>query len=80
MPFFDEKFWTSYAAQHPSTGTHSFWNDYRTIYQQSLTEREQHKLADFDAQFIEPVDIKKKSQSNLMIEILYFFKVKLFLF
>lgn len=53
MPFFDEKFWLSYAAQFPSTGTHAFWNDYRAIYQQSLTEREQHKLADFDAQFIE---------------------------
>jgi tryptophan 2,3-dioxygenase len=52
MPFFDAKFWEGYAALHPSTELHAFWNDYRTIYQNSLTEREQHKLADFDAQFI----------------------------
>jgi len=53
MPFFDEKFWKGYAALYPSTELHAFWNDYRTIYQNSLTEREQHKLADFDAQFID---------------------------
>ena len=53
MPFFDEKFWTGYAGQYPATQLHPFWNDYRTIYANSLTEREQQKLADFDAQFIE---------------------------
>lgn len=53
MPFFDEKFWKGYAALHPSTQLHPFWSDYRSIYQSSLTEREQQKLADFDAQFID---------------------------
>jgi tryptophan 2,3-dioxygenase len=53
MPFFDEKFWTGYTSLYPSTELHAFWNDYRTIYANSLTEREQHKLADFDAQFID---------------------------
>lgn len=52
MPFFDEKFWKGYTALYPSTQLHPFWNDYRSIYEKSLTEREQHKLADFDAQFI----------------------------
>lgn len=53
MPFFDEKFWKGYAAQYPATQLHPFWNDYRNIYANSLTEREQQKLVDFDAQFIE---------------------------
>lgn len=53
MPFFDEKFWKGYTAVHPSTQLHPFWNDYRSIYASSLTEREQQKLVDFDAQFIE---------------------------
>ncbi|QNA42822.1 tryptophan 2,3-dioxygenase family protein [Lacibacter sediminis] len=53
MPFFDEKFWKGYAVLHPPTELHAFWNDYRNIYQSSLTEREQHKLADFDTQFIQ---------------------------
>ena len=53
MPFFDEKYWNSYTAQFPATNEHAFWSDYRTLYMQSLTEREQHKLADFDAHFIE---------------------------
>jgi tryptophan 2,3-dioxygenase len=52
MPFFDAKFWEGYTAVNPSSELHAFWNDYRTIYKNSLTEREQHKLADFDAQFI----------------------------
>ncbi len=53
MPFFDEKFWKGYVALYPSTQLHPFWNDYRSIYAGSLTEREQHKSADFDAQFID---------------------------
>ncbi len=53
MPFFDEKYWKSYTAQFPATNEHAFWSDYRTLYMQSLTEREQHKLADFDGHFIE---------------------------
>ncbi|RXK61485.1 tryptophan 2,3-dioxygenase [Lacibacter luteus] len=53
MPFFDEKFWKGYAAQYASTELHPFWNDYRAIYANSLTEREQHKLVDFDTQFIQ---------------------------
>lgn len=53
MPFFDEKFWQDYVALYPFAQLHPFWNDYRTIYKDSLTEREQHKLSDFDLQFIQ---------------------------
>lgn len=52
MPFFDERFWKGYNPLHPSTQIHPFWNDYRSIYQNSLTEREQQKLAAFDEQFL----------------------------
>ncbi|MFN4284547.1 MAG: tryptophan 2,3-dioxygenase family protein [Lacibacter sp.] len=53
MPFFDHSYWQGYVPvcaerQHP----HPFWNDYRFLYAQSLTERERHKLADFDRQFL----------------------------
>jgi tryptophan 2,3-dioxygenase len=52
MPFFDEKFWHGYNQQGTTNSTHPFWNDYRTIYAQSLTEREQTKLTAFDEQFM----------------------------
>ncbi|MFX8949823.1 hypothetical protein ABTM92_20210, partial [Acinetobacter baumannii] len=38
MPFFDERFWPY---QHATDFTdHAFWQDYRTIYKNGLTERE----------------------------------------
>jgi tryptophan 2,3-dioxygenase len=53
MPFFDEKYWNNYqSVSSDALNKHAFWSDYRTLYEQSLTEREQHKLADFDAQFL----------------------------
>ncbi len=55
MPFFDPVYWQQY--QQLNTGDvtmdHPFWNDYRFLYQTSLTEREAHKLQDFDQQFDE---------------------------
>lgn len=54
MPFFDEKYWNNYKPiTNEQTNKHTFWNDYRFLYQQSLTEREQHKLTDFDTQFLD---------------------------
>ncbi len=54
MPFFEERFWLAYK---PVTGTeatgHSFWEDYRRVYQQSLTERERSKIQDFEYVFFE---------------------------
>ena len=53
MPFFDDKYWNAYQMiNSESVNAHPFWNDYRSLYQQSLTEREQHKLHDFDSQFL----------------------------
>jgi tryptophan 2,3-dioxygenase len=52
MPFFDEKFWQGYNKQAAANSLHPFWNDYREIYKNSLTEREQTKLALFDEQFL----------------------------
>lgn len=51
LPFFDEKYWPETA-----TGRPSFWQQYRSIYQQNLTEREAGKLADFDFVFFEKQD------------------------
>jgi tryptophan 2,3-dioxygenase len=47
MPFFDEKYWPE------ASSGNSFWQQYRYIYQQGLTEREASKLADFDYVFFE---------------------------
>lgn len=61
MPFFDEKYWSEYkaasnaATSYKEKAKHVFWNDYRLLYEQSLTEREQHKLKDFDEQFLRVV-------------------------
>jgi tryptophan 2,3-dioxygenase len=53
MPFFDEKFWKAYQALNTDEkANHAFWNDYRFLYEKSLTEREIHKLKDFDEQFL----------------------------
>jgi tryptophan 2,3-dioxygenase len=48
MPFFDEKYWPQTTA-----GGETFWQQYRSVYQQGLTEREANKLADFDFVFSE---------------------------
>lgn len=60
MPFFTEAYWKEYKPAAPaSLPGHPFWNDYRHIYQNSLTEREQNKVHDFDYVFFEklPVDV-----------------------
>ena len=55
MPFFEERFWKDYTpvTHTPNTASHPFWNDYRNIYQHSLTERERGKINDFDYVFFE---------------------------
>jgi tryptophan 2,3-dioxygenase len=52
MPFFDPVYWENYQQVSQETSMeHAFWNDYRHLYGASLTEREIHKLQDFDQQF-----------------------------
>jgi tryptophan 2,3-dioxygenase len=54
MPFFEEDLWERYHSQFPSNeGLQPFWNDYRTIYKNGLTEREANKIFDFDFVFFE---------------------------
>jgi tryptophan 2,3-dioxygenase len=54
MPFFsDELLWNNYTKlSHSSNEIHPFWNDYRHVYQNSLTEGEKHNLKGFDDIFI----------------------------
>jgi tryptophan 2,3-dioxygenase len=59
MPFFDEKFWKDYQPLSKEKKVpHSFWNDYRSLYEMSLTERELHKLKDFDEQFLNELHVE----------------------
>ncbi|MBS1628085.1 MAG: hypothetical protein JSR09_00015 [Bacteroidetes bacterium] len=46
MPFFDAQFWNENISTHFTN--HSFWFDYRNIYESGLTEREATKIKDFD--------------------------------
>ncbi len=53
MPFFDVRYWHGYnCAANEKITTHPFWNDYFFLYKNSLTVREEHKLKDFENQFI----------------------------
>jgi tryptophan 2,3-dioxygenase len=52
IPFFENQFWKSYCAVTADNETaHAFWNDYRQIYKNGLTEKETNKLIDFDYVF-----------------------------
>jgi len=52
MPFFEDQFWENYQPlSKEKNAEHVFWNDYRTVYKNSLTEREANKIFDFDYVF-----------------------------
>lgn len=53
MPFFDDALWTSFPSGSDQVTTHPFWQVYRKIYQQGLTERESGKIRDFDYTFFD---------------------------
>jgi tryptophan 2,3-dioxygenase len=72
MPFFDEKYWTDYKKlSNEAVNPHAFWNDYRYLYQQSLTEREMHKLKDFDNQFLDELHIETGMSDKAMRSALF---------
>jgi tryptophan 2,3-dioxygenase len=48
LPFFNTEYWPG-----SDTHEHSFWHQYRHVYQQGLSEREAGKLADLDYVFLE---------------------------
>ncbi len=63
MPFFEKDYWSGYKPVTPAVTTdHSFWNDYRYIYQSGLTEREQTKIHDFDYVFFEKIPVGYTSE------------------
>jgi len=53
MPFFELKYWQSLEATEAGVGNHPFWDHYRKIYEEGLTEREKSKLPEFDHIFFE---------------------------
>ena len=54
MPFFEDEFWKNYQTQFTAAeDIHPFWNDYKIIYQNGLTEREANKIKDFSFIFFE---------------------------
>ncbi len=61
IPFFENEFWRNYRAQFPVVDAyHPFWNDYRNIYKNSLTEKEANKIDEFDELFFEKGKSDKK--------------------
>ena len=68
MPFFEQSFWTGYEFDTSVSFTnYPFWNDYRNIYQGSLTEKERGKINDFDYVFFnEPFAFFSDEQKKLL--------------
>ncbi|MEP6467798.1 MAG: tryptophan 2,3-dioxygenase family protein [Parafilimonas sp.] len=66
IPFFEPDFWSNYT-NADATEEHPFWSAYRTIYKNSLTEREANKIFDFDYVFFNkiPQDADKERFINL---------------
>lgn len=55
IPFFEDQFWINYKTLIENNKEHIFWNDYRQIYKNSLTEREAKKILDFDYVFFNKI-------------------------
>jgi tryptophan 2,3-dioxygenase len=50
MPFFEEeRYWRNYQGIAPDSGIPVFWNDYRTLYERSLSDAEKTNLVAFDS-------------------------------
>ncbi|HYV91711.1 MAG TPA: tryptophan 2,3-dioxygenase family protein [Chitinophagales bacterium] len=66
MPFFDEpRFWKNYSGNRTSiTDQHIFWNDYRALYDQSLSAEEKKNLEPFDSLLFDSNDPLRKDSSG----------------
>ncbi len=69
MPFFNEGFWDNYpSAASEHTMQHIFWDDYRHVYNNSLTEGEKGNIERFDLLFNAsasyPVDRSLSAKAN----------------
>ena len=65
IPFFETQFWQSYKPITTNNEAHVFWNDYRTVYKNSLTEREAAKIFDFDYVFFNKIP-EGSTEENFM--------------
>lgn len=53
VPFFNEPYWKSYKRLYGNENPmHVFWNDYRMLYEESLSAEEENNLQHFDALFL----------------------------
>ncbi|MGZ5552743.1 MAG: tryptophan 2,3-dioxygenase family protein, partial [Chthoniobacterales bacterium] len=54
-PFFDESYWSEWASESTNEGRPAFWNRYRVLFEQSLSERDdkQDLLGKFDRIFFQ---------------------------
>jgi tryptophan 2,3-dioxygenase len=67
MPFFETEFWNNYETQFtPDNAVHPFWNDYRNIYKNGLTEREASRIKDFDFVFFENENELSAEETSLL--------------
>lgn len=51
MPFGADKYWEDFKKEHEQSDLHIFWNEYRSIYENSLLDAEMGNLARFDEIF-----------------------------
>ena len=66
LPFFDAKYWDDFGT-NSNNNLHPFWNHYREVYKQGLTEREQQKINDFDFVFFDDTTkIESEDERNAL--------------
>jgi tryptophan 2,3-dioxygenase len=68
LPFFEDELWKVYDKSEGEL--HPFWNKYRTIYQEGLTEREASNINYFDLIFFEKKNLLSGDQVELHKSIL----------
>jgi tryptophan 2,3-dioxygenase len=65
MPFFNSDFWQTYKPlSETKENSHPFWNDYYSLYKNSLTEREAGKLEDLNNRILKEEHITAEGFSN----------------
>ncbi|MBA3647938.1 MAG: tryptophan 2,3-dioxygenase [Chitinophagales bacterium] len=79
MPFFEQsELWQKYMAVHTNTSSeHTFWNDYRKLYDSSLVDAEKSNLQHFDELFMENMpypenrSFSRKANRSILFIMLY---------
>lgn len=67
LPFWNLSYWPSYIKNIATSNLHPFWDLYRRLYQESLTEREANKIYEFDFLFfnIQNPALNEEQQKSL---------------